>query len=132
MESKRESLSIVLPADHNPLVLQQRLDTWRASWQRETSFQRGSSEYNVILTYAQERARAQQDIVQMLYRELDQPARSADAIEISVLQALEGFASNSGTRALLPKTTLDLFRTLGQWLPMGLPPPPRREEGDDA
>lgn len=116
----------------NELVLQQRLDTWRARWQGEASIGRAPFDREVILAYAQERALAQKDIVQVLYPQLNQPAQTADAIAVGVLQSLEGYAADRNTRALLPRNTLDLFRSLGHWLPMRYPLPPGRDERDDA
>lgn len=118
----------------NQLVLQRRLDTWQARWQGEASLGRAPFDRQVILSYAQERAQVQSEIIQMLYPQLNRPSATSDAIAVSVLQALEGFAADRNTRALLPRNTIDLFRSLNRWLPapprQGPPLPPERDEGD--
>ncbi len=116
----------------NPLVLQQRFETWRARWQGEASIVRAPFDREVILSYSQERAKAQQEIIQLLYPRLNGTFASSEVIAYGVLQSLEGYAADQNTRRLLPQDTIAMLWSLRNWLPPDQPQLPAPEGGDET
>ena len=107
----------------NPLVLQQRFETWRARRQGEASISRAPYDAEIIHTYERERALVQQSIIQNLYPTLASSVASSDVIAHTVMQSLEAYASDPNTHRQLPDHTLDLLYALRNWMPPPELPP---------
>lgn len=102
----------------NPLILQQRLDHWRARWEKNKDLTLASFDYKELQIRAHARAQAQQDMIYSLSRMLnatDSPL-TQEALAVRVFQALEAFASEPATGKLLPKETLNALWSLHEWL----------------
>jgi hypothetical protein len=130
----------------NPLILQQRLDHWRARWEKDKDLTLASFDYKELQIRAHARAQAQRDMLLSLSRMLDsnETALPQEALAVRVFQALEAFASEPATGKLLPKETLNALWSLHEWLlpygggpgdgsrqnPGGAPPNPEPPPGE--
>lgn len=100
----------------NPAVLQQRLDHWRARWQRDYDRTLAVYDYQELQIRAHARAQAQKDIVLSLSRLLNNTDLTQEAMALRLFQALESFAREPQTEKLLPKETLNALWSLHEWL----------------
>lgn len=100
----------------SPSVWEQRLDNWSAPWMRETATIRAEADREVTRIRAQSRAQAQQELFRSLTLLLQDTNLSEEALAIRVYQALEQLASDPLTRQLLPSDTIDMMRTIHNWL----------------
>jgi hypothetical protein len=96
-------------------VYQQRLDSWRATWQQETDIMRAPFEYKAMRARDQARVQAQQELVYDLSRILDTP-HTEEVLALRVLQALESAAADPETSQLLPSDTIKLINHVHDWL----------------
>ena len=106
-------------------VYKQRLDSWRASWQSETVETRAGFDAEVIRIHNHARVQAQRELTQCFSQILQNPNISQDVLAIRIFQALEALATEPTTRQLLPGDTINLMRTIHDWLlpgDPGLPP----------
>jgi hypothetical protein len=103
----------------NPAVLQQRLDYWRARWQRESNLTLAVYDYKEMQIRSRARAQAQKDLVQALSKVLSSKELTHEAMALRLFQAMEAFAKEPQTEKLLPKETLNALWSLHEWL---LPP----------
>jgi hypothetical protein len=107
----------------NKLILQQRLDHWRARWEKNKDLTLASFDYKEMQIRAHARAQAQQDMIFSLSQMLNNSNITQEALAIRVFQALEAFASEPATEKLLPKETLNALWSLREWLlPYGREP----------
>jgi competence protein ComGF len=100
----------------NKLILQQRLDYWRARWEKNKDLTLAGFDYKEMQIRSHARAQAQQDMIYSLSKMLNSGDVSKEAIAIRVFQALESFASEPATEKLLPKETLNALWSLHEWL----------------
>lgn len=108
----------------SPLVYKQRLDSWRAEWERELNITHAGRELQAMRTRSRALAEAQQNLWRHLDHLFHQANCSDEALAISVMQALEQAATDPQTRALLPGNTIDLMRHIHTMLQPPPPPPP--------
>lgn len=105
----------------NQQVLHRRFDTYQARWQGEASRTRAPFDREVILTYAQERAQAQKEILEKLSPLIRDNAANSGVIAHALLQTLEGYASDRNTRELLSQNTLETIWLLDNLLGGAIP-----------
>ncbi|MCU0485322.1 MAG: hypothetical protein MUC85_04345 [Anaerolineales bacterium] len=105
----------------NQQVLVRRFDTYQARLQGEASRARAPFDREVILTYAQERAQAQKDILEKLSPLIRDNPASSEVIAHALLQTLEAYASDRNTRQLLSQETIETIWLLDSMLRGGIP-----------
>lgn len=98
------------------LVPQQRLESWSASWMRDTEISRATGDLNASRIRTRERVLAQRDLFLALNEILQNDEYSEEVIALRVMQTLEQAASDPDTRKLLPPNTLDVMKTVNQVL----------------
>lgn len=96
----------------DPGVQQQRIDTWRANWQKESDLLRAEIEREVVRLRAHARAERQGEIISQLTRILQSSVYSDEAVTLQILQTLEDVAIDPHTRPLLPNDTIHLIHGL--------------------
>ena len=116
----------------NKLILQQRLDHWRARWEKNKDLTLAGFDYKEMQIRSHARAQAQQDMIFSLSKMLNSSEVSKEALAIRVFQALEALANEPATERLLPKETLNALWSLHEWLMpfggnQGGPPPSGKE-----
>lgn len=100
----------------NEAVYNQRLDAWRASWDRELDENMANSELEAMRIRGRAQIEAQQDMWRSLSQLFEQPEHSDEALAIRVMQALDQVASDPRTRKLLPGQTIELLRYINTLL----------------
>jgi hypothetical protein len=94
----------------SPLIYKQRLDSWRAKWERELDITTAGRELQAMRVRSRALADAQQDLWYHLNQIFSIPEYSEEALALRVMQALETAAADPKTRELLPATTMDMLR----------------------
>lgn len=105
--------------DINPVsdaVYRQRLEAWRAPWQRDTEVLNAAWTLQASRVRSHARALAQQELVTNLNGIFKQNEFSQEALAIRLLQAVENVAADPKTRQLLPLNTLDMMKIAHDWL----------------
>lgn len=97
-------------------IYKQRLDNWRANWDRETEIVEAGREWESMRVRTRARIQAQQDFVQSLSQIYQSAANSREILALRVLQALENAAADPKTRQLLPENTFSMLRSIHDWL----------------
>ena len=97
-------------------IYKQRLDHWRASWDRETEVVEASLEWETLRVRTRARIQAQQEFVQSLSQIYRSDGNSREILALRVLQALEAAAADPKTRQLLPEDTFSMLRSIHDWL----------------
>jgi hypothetical protein len=97
-------------------VYQQRLDSWRATWQRDTLESQAVFELEAVRIQNRARAQAQRELTHSLSQILQNNEYSQEALAIRIFQALETLATEPATQQLLPADTINLMRTVHDWL----------------
>lgn len=105
-------LDLIPPKD----VYEQRLDTWRAEWEKDTEIAHAAGELAAARIHARARAQAQQAMVYSLSHIFKTTKGSREALALRVLQALETAAADPKTNQLVPKDTIELLRHVHIWL----------------
>jgi len=100
------------PRPVSDAVYKQRLDSWRATWDRDLEITRATRELEAMHIRSRAHAQAQKDLTYSLARIFDEQDHSDEAIALRILQALEKAAADPKTRTLLPNNTVDLIRTI--------------------
>jgi len=100
----------------NPAVFQQRLDHWRARWQKESDLTLAEYDYKEMQIRSHARAQAQKDMVFALSQLINSKDLTKEAVALRLFQALEAFAKDPPTEKLLPKETLNALWSLHEWL----------------
>jgi hypothetical protein len=108
----------------NNAIYQHRLESWKATWLRDTEIVGAEKELEAMRVRNQARAMAQQDIVASLNSILSQTDMPEEVLALRILQALETLAADTTTNQLLPAGTLDAMNAARYWLLSGNPPPP--------
>jgi hypothetical protein len=107
----------------NPLVRQQRFETWQARWQKEDELIRADHDLEVMRIRSRARAQAQRDMTYALSQIFRSAPHTQEAMAVRVFQALETAAADPATRKLLPRDTINMLRSLRYWLLPGEEPP---------
>lgn len=97
-------------------VRQQRLDYWRARWQREIDAARADRDLEVTRIRNRARAETLSQMTYTLSQILQKSQYSKQAMAVRLFQALERVAADPATRRLLPRETIGMLRSLGHWL----------------
>lgn len=97
-------------------VLKKRLESWRAPWVQEARIQQSQRDVQALLTRSHAYAQAQQELVNKLEQVLQGNQLMEEALATRVLQALEAASLDSRTRQLLPANTLEVMRSLRDWI----------------
>ena len=97
-------------------VYKQRLDTWRAAWDKETEIGEAEQEWESVRVRTHARIQAQREFVQSLCQIYKSDATSREILALRVLQALESAALDPKTRQLLPEDTFSMLRSIHDWL----------------
>jgi hypothetical protein len=98
------------PSPVSGLIYKQRLDSWRADWEKELDITQASRELQAMRTRSKALVDAQQDLWYSLNQLFSMPKYTDEALALRVIQALETAASDPKTRQLLPVNTIDLMR----------------------
>lgn len=106
-------ISNLEPVDKH--ILKQRIEAWRADWARKIMLQQAAGQSKRLRIVEQARAQAQIDIILAVGEQIEQlrvagaPVRM-DAIAHYFIGVLEGLATRSGMRHLLPGDTGDILQ----------------------
>lgn len=93
-------------------VYQQRLDTWRAKWDKETELARANGELHASRVRSRAHSRAQKDLSDTLRQIFSNESYTQEVMALQVLKVLEKTAQNPETRQLLPLETIRLLSNL--------------------
>jgi hypothetical protein len=100
----------------NPLIRQQRLESWRARWQSEIEVARAEQDREAARALGRARAERQQEIIAQLSGIIKESPLSEEALVLRIFQALEGISADPTSRRMLPRDTISLLRNLRLWL----------------
>ena len=98
------------------MIYQQRLDTWRSKWDKDTEIARANNELAASRVHSRARARAQREFTHVLTSILEKEEYSQEIMAVRVLQALEQVAADPNTHQLLPGDTIRLLSSVHNWL----------------
>lgn len=106
------------PKPTDPGVMQQRLENWRARWQREIEIARARQDREVMGIFGQARVEQQRAMIAQLTEILQ--GSSEDASLMRIFQVLEDCTIDPQVRRVLPQEFIALLRNLRAWLlPLG-------------
>ena len=108
------SFARLSPTDET--IKQQRLENWRARWQREADLIRADHDLEVIRMRNRARADRQKEMITNLSEILQNSSYSEEALTLRVFQALEDIATDPYTQQLLPRDTINMLNSLRLWL----------------
>jgi regulator of protease activity HflC (stomatin/prohibitin superfamily) len=96
--------SLALP----PVVIEQRIKTWQADWQRRITLQQAAGDAEAVRRIKKARARAQIEIIENITQNIDSVRRAGDAdlsniITLRMIEALEEALSSASLQALIPQ-----------------------------
>ena len=97
-------------------VYLQKLASWRAEWERDTKSTRAAADLEATRIYNRARARAQQELAVSFQEIFENGRHSKEALALRVLQALESIAADRETQRLLPGDTINMLRSIHDWL----------------
>jgi hypothetical protein len=106
--------SELTPTD--PKIRQQRLDNWRARWQKEADLIQADLDLEAVRIKNHARAEKQREIINTLSMIIHTTTYPEEALTLRVFQALEDIASEPPTRQLLPEDTIRALKSLRLWL----------------
>ncbi|HVN53106.1 MAG TPA: hypothetical protein VMT46_02155 [Anaerolineaceae bacterium] len=95
-------------------IYKQRLDSWRATWERDAEVVRASADLEAMRIKTHARAESQREMGRLLARILQRRMRR-EALVLRVLQAIENAAVDGRTRQLLPGETINIIKTVREW-----------------
>jgi hypothetical protein len=101
--------SDLVPPDE---VYLQRLDSWRAAWEKETKVAQAAYELEAMRVQNKARLQAQQELRYEFMKILEASNYPKEVLALRVVQALENAASDPKTLQLLPRETIDLMNSL--------------------
>ncbi len=104
-------------------VYQQRLQSWRAPWQRDTEIIRANHDLEAMRIRSQARSQAQAKLNGAFRRILNLKNLSEEAMALRIFQSLESLAADPKTRSFLPADTISLMQNVHAWLLPGESPP---------
>lgn len=94
----------------SPIIYKQRLDSWRATWERELNITSGSRELQAMRVRGRALANAQHDLWNSLNQLFSYQEFTDEALALQVMHELETAAADPKTRQLLPANTLEVMR----------------------
>jgi len=97
-------------------VYKQRLDNWRATWERDIALVRANRDLEAMRVRSRAQAQAQRDLFNAFSQIFQSTENSQEVLTIRVFQALESLAGDPKTRQFLPPETVNIIRNLGGWL----------------
>jgi hypothetical protein len=97
-------------------VYKQRLDNWRATWERDIDLVHASRDLEAMRVRSRSQAQAQRDLFNAFSQIFQSTENSEEVLTIRVFQALESLAGDPKTRQFLPPETVDIIRNLHGWL----------------
>jgi hypothetical protein len=97
-------------------VYKQRLDNWRATWERDIALIHASRDLEAMRVRSRAQAQAQRDLFDAFSKIFQSTENSQEVLTIRVFQALESLAGDPKTRQFLPPETTDIIRNLHGWL----------------
>lgn len=97
-------------------VRQQRIESWRARWQKRNEIMKAEMELDSTRLRNHARAQAQREMIMALSQILQNMPNAQEAMAMRVFQALETAATDPQTHRLLPRETIDMLRSLRHWL----------------
>jgi hypothetical protein len=100
----------------NRLIYQQRLDNWRARWERDAVYSRVHYDLEAMRVLNQARVQGQRDLAITLAKIFQTSEHAQEALALRVFQALESAATNPATRQLLPDATVNLIARISDLL----------------
>jgi hypothetical protein len=119
--------SELMPTD--PKIRQQRLDNWRARWQKEADLIKADLDLEAVRIKNHARAEKQREMINALSLIIHTSTYPEEALTLRVFQALEDIASEPSTRQLLPVDTIQVLKSLHLWLQSGEQARPALLEG---
>jgi hypothetical protein len=108
------SFSDLMPVSEG--VYKQRLDNWRATWERDIALVRANRDLEAMRVRGRAQAQAQRDLFNAFSQIFQSSENSQEVLTIRVFQALEALAGDPKTRQFLPPETTDIIRDLRGWL----------------
>jgi hypothetical protein len=105
------------PSPVSELVIRQRLEAWRATWDRDLEVRMAESDLRSMKLRSHAHAQALRDLAYSLTKIVEDRPYSDEAAAIRILQALEAAATDAKTRQLLPGNTMDMLKYIGTLLP---------------
>lgn len=120
--------SELVPTD--PKIKQQRLDNWRARWQKEADLIKADLDLEAVRIKNHARAEKQREMINALSLIIHTSAYPEEALTLRVFQTLEDIASEPSTRQLLPADTVQVLKSLRLWLLSGEQARPALLEGN--
>jgi hypothetical protein len=106
--------SELMPTD--PKIRMQRLDNWRARWQKETELIKADLDLEAVRIKNHARAEKQREMINNLSLIINTSAYPEEALTLRIFQALEDIALEPSTRQLLPIDTIQVLNNLRLWL----------------
>lgn len=100
----------------DPAIRQQRLENWRARWQRDTAIVRANQDLEAARVLNQARAEKQKEMITKLSNILQSSAYSEEALVLRIFQALEDVTTDPAARRILPRDTINMLSNLRLWL----------------
>ncbi|MCB9419690.1 MAG: hypothetical protein H6667_07790 [Ardenticatenaceae bacterium] len=107
-------------------IIDQRIKTWQAEWQRRITLQQAASDAEAVRRIKKARARAQIEIIENITQNIDSVRRSGDAdlsniITLRMIEALEEALSSASLQALIPQQimtnlVMDTSTQMQAWL----------------
>jgi hypothetical protein len=92
------------------LIYQQRLDSWRANWEKDLNLTQANNDLDAMRTRTRALINTQQDLKLSLKQLFDVTDYSDEALALRLIEALEAASADPKTRQLLPGNTIDLMR----------------------
>jgi hypothetical protein len=100
----------------NKAVYQQRLENWRARWERDEISNQLQYDAFALRIRDEARIQGQRELAERLTLILRTGPHSQAELAQQVFEALDAAASNPATRKLLPHMTIDMLDEIGSWL----------------
>ncbi|NTU75314.1 MAG: hypothetical protein HGA86_04265 [Anaerolineaceae bacterium] len=97
-------------------VYKQRLENWRAPWQRDREIVNAVNDLQVMHIRTEGRRQAEEELGLSLRKVLSIKDLSQEALALRVFQAIENVAADPKTRELLPSDTINMMRSVHMWL----------------
>ncbi|MGD0003505.1 MAG: hypothetical protein ABSE06_04675 [Anaerolineaceae bacterium] len=97
-------------------VYKQRLDNWRATWERDIAVVHANRDLEAMRVRSRAQAQAQRDLFNAFSKIFQSTENSEEVLTIRVFQALESLAGDPKTRQFLPRETVNIISNLHGWL----------------
>lgn len=104
------------PAPVSQQIYQQRLDSWRSTWEKELDIARAGRELQAMRVRGRAMTEAQRDLWYGLNQIFSSREVTDEVLALRVMQALETAAADPKTHDLLPATTIEVLRQINNLL----------------